>query len=200
MCLESYVYMMNSRVKRAIPDFCCYALDKWRRQWHEGSPLWFVRCFRQAAWHGTATLVLLRARVKHMNRRPLCRNHVVECTQFLIVLVLLYCMLQVLGGSSCTNVMLYHRGEEADYDAWGVDGWKGKDVLPYFKKAEVNDGCLAQGRSVFWVVAWNDAALVCLWSTHAGLACHVTMEVSIEVSHMPILSSTASYSSFGLRL
>lgn len=44
---------------------------------------------------------------------------------------------QVLGGSSCTNVMLYHRGEEADYDAWGVDGWTGKDVLPYFKKAEV---------------------------------------------------------------
>lgn len=45
---------------------------------------------------------------------------------------------QVLGGSSCTNVMLYHRGEEADYDGWGVDGWTGKDVLPYFKKAEVN--------------------------------------------------------------
>lgn len=36
-------------------------------------------------------------------------------------------------------MMLYHRGEEADYDAWGVDGWSGKDVLPYFKKAEVND-------------------------------------------------------------
>lgn len=35
--------------------------------------------------------------------------------------------------------MLYHRGEEADYDGWGVDGWTGKDVLPYFKKAEVND-------------------------------------------------------------
>lgn len=35
--------------------------------------------------------------------------------------------------------MLYHRGEEADYDAWGVDGWSGKDVLPYFKKAEVSD-------------------------------------------------------------
>lgn len=33
--------------------------------------------------------------------------------------------------------MLYHRGEESDYDAWGVEGWAGKDVLPYFKKAEV---------------------------------------------------------------
>eukprot|EP00903_Cladosiphon_okamuranus_P007876 g7613.t1 len=48
------------------------------------------------------------------------------------------CRGKVLGGSSCTNVMLYHRGEEADYDTWGVDGWSGKDVLPYFKKAENN--------------------------------------------------------------
>ncbi|CAN0312532.1 unnamed protein product, partial [Ectocarpus sp. 4 AP-2014] len=46
------------------------------------------------------------------------------------------CRGKVLGGSSCTNVMLYHRGEEADYDAWEVDGWAGKDVLPFFKKAE----------------------------------------------------------------
>ncbi len=35
--------------------------------------------------------------------------------------------------------MLYHRGEEGDYDAWGVEGWTGKDVLSYFKRAEVND-------------------------------------------------------------
>lgn len=34
--------------------------------------------------------------------------------------------------------MLYHRGVESDYDDWGVTGWKGKDVLPYFKKAEVS--------------------------------------------------------------
>lgn len=33
--------------------------------------------------------------------------------------------------------MLYHRGEESDYDSWGVEGWTGNDVLPYFKKAEV---------------------------------------------------------------
>lgn len=49
----------------------------------------------------------------------------------------LYPSKQVLGGSSCTNAMLYHRGTESDYDEWGVEGWKGKDVLPYFKKAEV---------------------------------------------------------------
>lgn len=33
--------------------------------------------------------------------------------------------------------MLYHRGVESDYDSWGVEGWTGSDVLPYFKKAEV---------------------------------------------------------------
>lgn len=71
-------------------------------------------------------------------------NDTIECMPFLVVVVLSE-WLQVLGGSSCTNVMLYHRGEEADYDAWGVDGWKGKDVLPYFKKAEVNDECLGRG-------------------------------------------------------
>lgn len=41
--------------------------------------------------------------------------------------------------------MLYHRGQESDYDAWGVDGWAGKDVLPYFKKAEVTCASLAVG-------------------------------------------------------
>ncbi|CAM9137760.1 unnamed protein product, partial [Discosporangium mesarthrocarpum] len=48
------------------------------------------------------------------------------------------CRGKVLGGSSCTNVMLYHRGVEADYDGWGVEGWGAKDVLPYFTKAENN--------------------------------------------------------------
>lgn len=41
--------------------------------------------------------------------------------------------------------MLYHRGEESDYDAWGMEGWAGKDVLPYFKKAEVSWKCFGLG-------------------------------------------------------
>jgi choline dehydrogenase-like flavoprotein len=45
---------------------------------------------------------------------------------------------KVLGGSSCLNAMLYHRGSEKDYDDWGVEGWGSKDVLPYFNKAENN--------------------------------------------------------------
>lgn len=45
-----------------------------------------------------------------------------------------------LGGSSCTNVMLYTRGAAQDYDAWadacGDDSWASPAMLEYFKKAE----------------------------------------------------------------
>jgi len=49
------------------------------------------------------------------------------------------CRGKALGGSSVTNVMLYHRGSAADYDAWeaaGARGWGAKDVLPYHLKSE----------------------------------------------------------------
>eukprot|EP00953_Heterococcus_sp_UTEX-ZZ885_P004586 2980-Heterococcus_DN1.PRE.1 len=46
--------------------------------------------------------------------------------------------IKVLGGSSCLNVMLYHRGTKQDYDNWNVPSWSSKDVLPYFKRAEGN--------------------------------------------------------------
>eukprot|EP00316_Scyphosphaera_apsteinii_P023312 CAMPEP_0119320326 /NCGR_PEP_ID=MMETSP1333-20130426/52130_1 /TAXON_ID=418940 /ORGANISM="Scyphosphaera apsteinii, Strain RCC1455" /LENGTH=577 /DNA_ID=CAMNT_0007327023 /DNA_START=162 /DNA_END=1898 /DNA_ORIENTATION=- len=49
------------------------------------------------------------------------------------------CRGKMLGGSSCTNVMLYHRGTAADYDSWeaaGARGWGPKDVLPYYLKCE----------------------------------------------------------------
>ena len=49
------------------------------------------------------------------------------------------CRGKMLGGSSGTNVMLYHRGTAADHDAWldmGAHGWGAKDVLAYYKKAE----------------------------------------------------------------
>ena len=38
---------------------------------------------------------------------------------------------KVLGGSSCTNVLLHHRGSKADYDNWKVDGWKGACAYAY---------------------------------------------------------------------
>ena len=43
---------------------------------------------------------------------------------------------KVLGGSSCTNVCLFHRGSAQDYDDWSVPGWKASDVLPFFKASQ----------------------------------------------------------------
>jgi len=43
---------------------------------------------------------------------------------------------KVLGGSSCTNVCLHHRGSAQDYDEWDVPGWKASDVLPFFKASQ----------------------------------------------------------------
>ncbi len=49
---------------------------------------------------------------------------------------------KVLGGSSSLNAMVYIRGSPYDFDRWedmGAKGWSYKDVLPYFKKSELND-------------------------------------------------------------
>lgn len=47
------------------------------------------------------------------------------------------CRGKSLGGSTCTNVMLYQRGTPADYKAWetaGASGWGPADVLPYYRR------------------------------------------------------------------
>lgn len=46
---------------------------------------------------------------------------------------------KVLGGSSSINAMIYIRGNRADYDGWGVEGWGWDDLFPYFLKAEDNE-------------------------------------------------------------
>jgi choline dehydrogenase-like flavoprotein len=43
---------------------------------------------------------------------------------------------KTLGGSSCTNATLYLRGSPADYDSWGLDGWRSKDLVDWFVSAE----------------------------------------------------------------
>ncbi|MEO0999128.1 MAG: GMC family oxidoreductase N-terminal domain-containing protein [Pseudomonadota bacterium] len=48
---------------------------------------------------------------------------------------------KALGGSSAINAMVYIRGQREDYDGWaaeGCAGWGWDDVLPYFKKSELN--------------------------------------------------------------
>ena len=45
---------------------------------------------------------------------------------------------RTLGGSSATNATLYLRGSAADYDGWGLDGWRAADVLPWFVCSENN--------------------------------------------------------------
>ncbi len=49
---------------------------------------------------------------------------------------------RMLGGSSSMNLMLYIRGNRADYDGWaanGASGWSYADVLPYFRRSEHNE-------------------------------------------------------------
>jgi choline dehydrogenase len=43
---------------------------------------------------------------------------------------------KVLGGSSSINGLVYIRGQPEDFDAWGIPGWRFRDLLPYFKKSE----------------------------------------------------------------
>src|SRR3546814_13095369 len=48
---------------------------------------------------------------------------------------------RVMGGGSTVNGMQAQRGFITDYDDWarfGVVGWGGDDVLPYFRKLEAD--------------------------------------------------------------
>ena len=43
---------------------------------------------------------------------------------------------KVLGGSHALNAMIWVRGAAADYDGWGLPGWRWDDVRPMFERIE----------------------------------------------------------------
>lgn len=47
-----------------------------------------------------------------------------------------YTQARVMGGGSSLMGMIALRGLPDDYDGWDVDGWRWKDVLPYFLRVE----------------------------------------------------------------
>lgn len=67
-------------------------------------------------------------------------THTVRCSSsYFIQVVIISERLQVIGGSSVLNTMLYVRGNRRDYDNWasmGNDGWSYDEVLPYFMKSQ----------------------------------------------------------------
>lgn len=63
------------------------------------------------------------------------RNRAPVCSSFSPIQIYL-ARGKALGGSSCTNATLYHRGSAADYDGWNLEGWSSKDVLSWFVAAE----------------------------------------------------------------
>ena len=55
-----------------------------------------------------------------------------------------YTQARIIGGGSSINAQIYSRGHPADYDGWAEEcsasEWRFAGVLPYFKRAEDNEG------------------------------------------------------------
>ncbi|KAK2601910.1 hypothetical protein QQS21_004501 [Conoideocrella luteorostrata] len=47
---------------------------------------------------------------------------------------------RTLGGGSAVNLLMYARGQRADFDGWGVDGWSAKELVPFLRKSENHFG------------------------------------------------------------
>jgi choline dehydrogenase-like flavoprotein len=86
----------------------------------------------------TSRDVKIPAAITRLFRSPLDWNLFSELQHQLAERQIYMARGRLLGGSSSTNATLYHRGTAADYDAWGVEGWRAADVLPWFRAAETN--------------------------------------------------------------
>lgn len=53
---------------------------------------------------------------------------------------------RTLGGGSAVNLLMYARGQQADFDGWGAKGWSAEELIPFLKKVVIS--CSAsRGRS-----------------------------------------------------
>lgn len=43
-----------------------------------------------------------------------------------------------LGGGSAVNLLMYARGQRADYNGWGALGWSTEDLIPLLQKARAS--------------------------------------------------------------
>ncbi len=86
---------------------------------------------------------------------------------------------RVLGGSSAINGMIYIRGHRDDFDAWaaaGNPGWSYDEVLPYFKRGELQQHGASSYHGDAGELAVSDGTyphplseLYCQAGQHAGL-------------------------------
>lgn len=92
----------------------------------------------EAGPDNTSRDVRIPAALTRLFRSPLDWNLFSERQQQLAARQIYMARGRLLGGSSSTNATLYHRGAAADYDSWGIDGWRSEDVLRWFVQAETN--------------------------------------------------------------
>jgi choline dehydrogenase len=86
---------------------------------------------------------------------------------------------RVLGGSSSINAMCYCRGHRRDYDTWadsGASGWRFRDVLPYFIKAEDQENGASEYHGV-------DGPLSVQNLRHTNPLSGVFIDAAVEAGH-----------------
>ena len=104
------------------PDVSVCLIEAGGRDWH---PFYHIPAGFSKMTKGIGSWGWSTVPQKHLNNRSL-----------------LFTQAKVIGGGSTINAQIYTRGNALDFDEWrqlGCEGWSYEDVLPYFKKSELND-------------------------------------------------------------